>query len=444
MSKNTFTFDKHLSTSEKFVIILSLLMPFALLMSIFIAEVLSLIICLIFIFWFFIKKNFFSNFIIIKKPIILLLFLYLIIMISMITSQYLDKSFLASFFYFRFIFYSLAIFFIFYNYESTLKLYFVSLLLLFILIILDSSYEILQINELFGLKLDESRFKEDTYFHITSFFNNEKKLGSFIVRLLPLLISFLVFFKFKTNKKIFLINFIIFISGLLIVLTSERTALVLYLIFFILFFKFIEKKIYFSLFLSIVLLTVTIIQPRILQKIYYTTLYQIGFSKDHSKYVQNDKFSIYKLNYLSEEHEKLIKSGYEIFKENSLTGSGVKTYHETCNEIKIKKSLDILCSTHPHNTYIQILSDTGIFAALIISFIFIYVLKLNFNLFFKNDISKNQKAFYVLNIGILLNLMPFVPSGSFYNNWISFMIYLPLPFWLFLNHQIQKEQLNLK
>ena len=183
------------------------------------------------------------------------------------------------------------------------------------------------------------------------------------------------------------------------------------------------------------------LQPKIIGKYLYATVYQLGLSSTSHPNDENYKINFSKINYLSEEHEQLIRSGYEIFKENPLTGSGIKTYHETCNEIKKRKSLDIKCSTHPHNTYIQILSDTGIVAATIIFFIFCYIFLQNFKIFFKNKLSKNLKSLYILNLGIMINLMPLVPSGSFYNNWINLMIYFPICFWFYLISQIKKDKL---
>ena len=119
------------------------------------------------------------------------------------------------------------------------------------------------------------------------------------------------------------------------------------------------------------------------------------------------------MNYISDEHSKLIKSGIEIFKLNPITGFCIKTYHRYCKNLKEEKSLDIKCSSHPHNTYIQILSDIGLFGALIVFFIFIYIFSINLKIFLSQNPSNIKKSFFILNLGILMNLMPFIPSGSF-------------------------------
>ena len=54
---------------------------------------------------------------------------------------------------------------------------------------------------------------------ITSFFHDEKKLGSYLVRLLPLFLSLFYFFNLKKFS-----NYIILIFGFFIFLSSERTC----------------------------------------------------------------------------------------------------------------------------------------------------------------------------------------------------------------------------
>ncbi|MDA7596884.1 O-antigen ligase family protein [Candidatus Pelagibacter sp.] len=441
MNKYITTFNKEMGILEKVVTVLYLLMPFALCMSILIAEIFSSLIALIFIFWSFKKKNFFTNYADIKIPILIILLFFSNIIVSLILSNDFNKSFLPSFFYFRFLFLSLGIFYILKIHEISLKLILISLLTLFTLILLDSFYEILQINNLFGLSIEKNRIETGTYFYLTSFFDEEKKLGSFLIRLLPLIISLIIFLDFKILKIKNLENYIIFLAGILIFLSTERTALLFYFTFLILIWKMLKKKIFIFYFFVILASIIGLSQPKIVEKHVYGTLFQFGLIPTYTTKAVKIDFS--KIYYFSEEHEKLIRSGYEIFKENPLTGSGIKTYHETCNEIKKRKSLDIKCSTHPHNTYIQILSDTGIFAAAIIFFIFCYIFMQNFKLFFKRNLSKNLKSLYILNLGIMINLMPLVPSGSFYNNWINLMIYLPIGYWFYLISQIRKDKLSI-
>ena len=83
------------------------------------------------------------------------------------------------------------------------------------------------------------------------------------------------------------------------------------------------------------------------------------------------------LRYYSKEHEDLSYTAFKIFQKNIFTGSGIKIFIQYCNTLKMKKiniyikkdyqtkntkkkfiTLDrnnLRCSTHPHNTYFQIL-----------------------------------------------------------------------------------------
>ena len=92
------------------------------------------------------------------------------------------------------------------------------------------------------------------------------------------------------------------------------------------------------------------------------------------------------------------------------------------------------CNTHPHNIYLEFLSELGIlgFAFLLIGFFFIIfkafiTIK---NIFYKNKLDCNYSLFFSL-LGILLSIFPFFPSGSFFNNWLSAIFYFNVGFVIF-------------
>ena len=68
-------------------------------------------------------------------------------------------------------------------------------------------------------------------------------------------------------------------------------------------------------------------------------------------------------------------SAIEMFKDNKLLGIGPKNFRKFCKDEKYFLN-EFSCSTHPHNYYIQLLSETGIigfglFLSIYVSF-FIY------------------------------------------------------------------------
>ena len=141
-------------------------------------------------------------------------------------------------------------------------------------------------------------------------------------------------------------------------------------------------------------------QPRIYAKYVYVTLAQFNLIDFYYVYDKEGNFKSIINNldfsnvyYISEEHQKLAKSGIEIFKENPITGTGIKTYHRYCKNLKEKKFLDIKCSSHPHNTYIQIASDIGIFGLdNNFNYIFIYIVIKYQNFIYKKSVN-NKKIF---------------------------------------------------
>ena len=62
--------------------------------------------------------------------------------------------------------------------------------------------------------------------------------------------------------------------------------------------------------------------------------------------------------FLTEFHDSMYKTSFKMFKSNLLLGVGPKMFRKECrnNKYYIDKNS---CNTHPHNTYIQLLAETG-------------------------------------------------------------------------------------
>ena len=72
-----------------------------------------------------------------------------------------------------------------------------------------------------------------------------------------------------------------------------------------------------------------------------------------------------KINTFSIQHQVIYSTSLKIFKDNPIFGIGPKNFREKCKEEKYKTyikedhSVDG-CQTHPRNTYIQLLVETGV------------------------------------------------------------------------------------
>lgn len=234
---------------------------------------------------------------------------------------------------------------------------------------------------------------------LVSFFKDERIVGAYIYGFYLLLIGFLMNENFFKQKNIiFLLLIILFLA---IFLTGERSNSIkafLGIFLLIFFFKEIPKKIkLISLILALSSLVILISNSDNFKMRYAVQI----------KSALGDK-SIY---------FNLYKSGYQVFKNYPIFGVGNKNYRiESCdnfeNENKNEKYEDYLCTTHPHQIYLELLSEHGIIGTLIILLIF-------FKLIFSKILSVSKNLNYI-QIGsmifLLLTFLPIIPSGSFFND----------------------------
>ena len=63
-----------------------------------------------------------------------------------------------------------------------------------------------------------------------------------------------------------------------------------------------------------------------------------------------------------------------MYLDNLILGVGVKNFRKFCSEEKYIES-KLSCATHPHNTYLQLLSETGSIGFIFLIIILIYFFK---------------------------------------------------------------------
>ena len=125
----------------------------------------------------------------------------------------------------------------------------------------------------------------------------------------------------------------------------------------------------------------------------------------------------------------LYRTSVNMFIDSPIIGIGPNNFRIECHneDFKISK---YSCSTHPHNTYFQLLAEVGILGFLSIFSVFVFFC---YNLY----CLLNNKIYSKINFGkvavistFVINLWPFIPSGNFFNSWIGFIYFLPLSIYL--------------
>ena len=126
----------------------------------------------------------------------------------------------------------------------------------------------------------------------------------------------------------------------------------------------------------------------------------------------------------------------EISKNNLLFGSGIRTYRILCKQYDDIDSLrkDSRCSTHPHNMYLEILSETGVIGLTLIllfffSFLKTFIIKLN-----------NKNLTIAIGALILAVIFPLKPTGAFFSSWYGSILWYLLGYYYFSYKYLDKQK----
>jgi O-antigen ligase len=430
---------------HKFAPILIILLPVALISGPFLSDLFISLVSLIFIIRICLEKKFFyiKN---IYSYFFLLFFLFLLFnsLVNFIEIKLLKNPI----FYFRFGLFFLAMFYYLDTIENLAKKIFYSFLVVFSFLIIDGYLQFFSGFNMFGYQL----YDMEGGARVSSFFGHELIMGSYLSRLSPLVFGLYILNK-NYNKffSFFIFALFVLIEGL-VFLSGERTS------FFIINFSTLIcllllkdfKKMRLSIFITSIMLVLMIsfYKPTSVQRMIYQTLTQIGYldsakifakyynsrtNKNLNKDLEEDiKIQIDKEQYIfSKSHQSLYFTAINMFKKNIFFGIGPNNFRYLCEKKEFKHSEDS-CSTHPHNFYLQFLSELGLFGFAFIIFIF-FVLIYHLVRCFIGKFNKKYifTDFEICCLSIMfVNLWPISPSGNFFNNWLSIVCYFPLGFFI--------------
>ena len=418
--------------------------PLLLLVGPLVSELFLISIIIFFLFQIIREKNFifYKN----KFSIFFLLF-YISTVYSTLLNFYHLNNTIGAIFYFRIPLFAFSIWFILEKFDlfnkKKIKIYIIFLLFL----ILDSFLQFYSGKNILGNEIILNR--------ISSFFGDELILGSFLVKILPIFLVYLAMNDVFVNNKekgnfiyiliVSLVCFVIFLSG-------ERTSFFSLILFFLtLYFisKHLRKFILFTFSIFLILLVTSSVLPTKINpghRMFVQTYNQV-IGKNITSKNEEGIFDNYKKKFLnkfyifSHDHQGHYMLSYKIFKDYPLAGTGIKGFRYLCrNQIYILENNDG-CSTHPHNIYVQILVSNGLIGFFLIIFVFFYILKEIFlsrkKINYQSEFNKDETSKAILIASIFVNFWPLIPSGNFFNNWLSMIYFYPIGFYLYFKHKIK-------
>lgn len=109
-------------------------------------------------------------------------------------------------------------------------------------------------------------------------------------------------------------------------------------------------------------------------------------------------------------------TAYKIWHENKLFGVGLKEFRYLCKNKKywdMNSTSNVYCTTHPHNFFIEILSEVGIFGIILFYLIIFYII---FKIIICNIKTRDK---FIAVIIIILLFQPFQITGRFFSSNVS-------------------------
>lgn len=296
--------------------------------------------------------------------------------------------------------------------------------------------------------------KPATIYYYTGFFGDEQIAGGFIQNFSFFGLLFTSFlFKNKNYKKYILTIIVINILGIGILLSGNRMPTLLFLFGMVVLFLLnndLKKIISIALVILFIVAGLISSSDKIIkdryESLYHHTIGQVilliknlkqkDVAEEKSAASEIAKQKV-KSGYLptlraesstifGESHRaRLIITALDIWSRNKILGNGIKSFRMDCQKFFYKNpeynitafiekdKKNRLCSNHPHNYYVEVLTETGIVGfsiMLIIAFLFCIFIFKNLTIFKDNKIGN----FLILSatISLILEMFPIKSTGS--------------------------------
>jgi len=347
--------------------------------------------------------EYFDNYIIFK----IIFIFYILNSINSLFAEHVYVSAKSAFLYIRFPLFVIASVIFLKKYPKLIVYLYYSILITIGVVSIDAIFQFFNGKNILG-------FVADSRNRISGLFLDEFILGSYLARLTPIVISIYFFVKKGFNLKSLVA--VIIISLLAIIISGERTSLLMMIIYWVMFTIFILKasimnKVYLIISLFLIVALTSLSSDNLRERYFDLSLLELNDTLNSKELAQKD-------DDFKDQRLKHIEVSIKMFKEKPFYGHGNKMFASACFDKYFIN--DGRCSTHPHMILMQILVENGLIGLLVYSILSL-VLFIKFVIAVR---SNNDKVSSILLL-ILINFCPFLPSGGLYNNQISIFMFFP-------------------
>ena len=405
---------------EKTSLILIAFLPLGLLFGSGVSTTMEILITFFFLLISIINKNFFW---LKNKYFYLLILIWLSLIINLLVSQNFSFSFYRNFFFFKNILFVFALMF-FFKKKSNLHLIFFFYSIMVSVVSFDIIYEYINKKNILG-------FESNDPSRIVSFLKDELKIAHFMIGFLFITVGYYLENNIRRRSiYTFFIFFFFTIFFISILLTGERANSIRSFLILLMFIFFLReeilkyKKIYlviiFFILFSSYFLSINI-KHRF--NIYLNSIQKIGFIKTFEE----------------SQHGAHYYTAFKIFEKYPIAGVGNKNFRNECSNkeyenLKYLKNND-RCSTHPHQIYLEFLSELGLIGTITIISILFYIILQSIKIYFIN-----KNTIHLASIlYVISQLLPFIPSGSFFTSWNSTIFWINFSILIFYNLKYYKN-----
>jgi len=340
---------------------------------------------------------------------------WLVCILSSLLSEEILFSLKSSLFYIRIAIFALLISYLIDRNKKILDYFYIALLITFFVLTIDGYFQYFTGFNILGYPMFPGR--------VSSFFKDKLILGSYLVRLFPLLFALFVIRKNKSPLETYVMFILFILVDILIFLAGERASFLflnLSTIFIICFISQFKLARLIILVCAYCLITFITINDKQFYDRYITSVNQsLHFGKSDSN-----------INIFSQAHDSFARTAWNMFLDKPILGHGPNSFRIKCsNPLYAQGSSP--CNTHPHNFYIQLLAETGIVGFLFLTGLFFFFIYLMIKYIFKYFIHK-QKFLSDYQIcllsGLLITLWPITTNGNIFNNHLMMLYGLQMGF----------------